>query len=387
MRKKYYVIGGLLLLYISLIPLIINNYLKYYNKIINPIILFIIFLLCIIFSIQDKKKFYFKNEKIQSVLIISILYSVFYFFFGLVVGYGNSPYSHTIIGIIQNFFIYIMVVVYKEVIRAYLVNSAGKKYFNYFLILIIFVILDLNFYNFANNFISGEVIFKYFFNVIFISVIKNMLLIYLCLTGGYLLSLSCLLPSLIINFLMPILPDYNWFIATLMELLFILIIFFSVHKIHFRNQDKIYKNRDKKTSIFGFLVLCVLTIIMACFIIGVFKYVPIAIMSNSMSELIVRGDVVIVEKLEQNQIKNLKVNDIIEYRLNNSLIIHRIISIKNDGNKIYFITKGDNNKLPDSKIVKDDQVLGIVRIKIPKLGYPSVVLADFFNKTRPEVET
>ena len=49
---------------------------------------------------------------------------------------------------------------------------------------------------------------------------------------------------------------------------------------------------------------------------------------------------------------------------------------------------GDNNNAPDIKKVDEDQILGKVIFTIPKIGYPSIWLNDFFtNNKKINVET
>ena len=83
----------------------------------------------------------------------------------------------------------------------------------------------------------------------------------------------------------------------------------------------------------------------------------------------------------------MKQYDIIEYKLGSNVIIHRIIKIEktNDG-EVRYITKGDNNNAADNKYVLEDQILAKVKFKIPVIGYPIVLLNEFFENTKPDVE-
>ena len=86
-----------------------------------------------------------------------------------------------------------------------------------------------------------------------------------------------------------------------------------------------------------------------------------------------RGTVLIVKEYKNEEIK---VNDIIEYELNGNLIVHRVIEIEKEVLENYYITKGDNNPDTDLLPVAQDQVKGIVKFKIPYLGYPSVLFSE-----------
>ncbi len=48
--------------------------------------------------------------------------------------------------------------------------------------------------------------------------------------------------------------------------------------------------------------------------------------------------------------QDIKIGDIITYERNGELIVHRIVKKGNDGQGIWFITKGDNNEGADEKI-------------------------------------
>jgi len=63
---------------------------------------------------------------------------------------------------------------------------------------------------------------------------------------------------------------------------------------------------------------------------------------------------IIVESADE-----LHVGDIISYQLGSNTIIHRIISIGNDG-EWYAITKGDNNAVSDPAKVRFEQIKGVV---------------------------
>lgn len=83
------------------------------------------------------------------------------------------------------------------------------------------------------------------------------------------------------------------------------------------------------------------------------------VMSGSMEPTLSVDDLVIVEKSE-----NYKTGDVVIYEANNSLIIHRIVEIDEEG----FVAKGDYNNAPDAK-----QNLNVIKGKmitsIPKVGY------------------
>lgn len=93
------------------------------------------------------------------------------------------------------------------------------------------------------------------------------------------------------------------------------------------------------------------------------------ILTQSMVPNIYPGDVVVTYKNMNNEYKN---GDILTYSsdLNGGInITHRIIETYKINGQYSYKTKGDNNSVPDSEIVKGERVLGKVVLKIPKVGF------------------
>lgn len=102
---------------------------------------------------------------------------------------------------------------------------------------------------------------------------------------------------------------------------------------------------------------------------NLFGYQAYIITSDSMEPEINKGDVIIVSKIGE---KEIKVNDTITFLEDGQNITHRVIEIiEKDGNR-EFRTKGDNNKVEDIKAVMYEDINGKVILKIPFLG--SIIL-------------
>jgi len=55
-------------------------------------------------------------------------------------------------------------------------------------------------------------------------------------------------------------------------------------------------------------------------------------------------------------------------------IVHRVIAISNEGNSIFFQTKGDNNPGPDGWSVPGQNLMGVYVAKLPYVGLISLEL-------------
>ena len=105
---------------------------------------------------------------------------------------------------------------------------------------------------------------------------------------------------------------------------------------------------------------------------------PIAyIISGSMENSYNRGDIIIIKGASESEIS---VGDSIAYvkPTNPSIIIfHRVCYIYKDGEKVYFITKGDNNDAIDSwNPIPSENLVGIVIYRIPYIGYIPLILSN-----------
>lgn len=109
------------------------------------------------------------------------------------------------------------------------------------------------------------------------------------------------------------------------------------------------------------------------------KYNAYVVLTGSMIPEIMPKDVVITKKRDA---KELEVNDIITFissdpRLSNIIVTHRIKNKYYDSTtgKYTFQTKGDNNNVEDFSLAQEQNIIGEVIYKIPKLGYIQELLA------------
>lgn len=96
----------------------------------------------------------------------------------------------------------------------------------------------------------------------------------------------------------------------------------------------------------------------------VFNYTVFVVSTGSMENTINVNDVILVERT-----KNVKEKDIIAFKQDNGLIVHRIISINDEG----IITKGDANNHEDEPI-NLEQIIGKVIKVIPAKNIVLIIL-------------
>jgi signal peptidase len=125
--------------------------------------------------------------------------------------------------------------------------------------------------------------------------------------------------------------------------------------------------------IIGFLGLIALLLIISVLpISGNFKVMTV--LSGSMEPEIKTGSIIVVKPTDE-----YRIGDIITFnstKRNTPPITHRIIEMKVIEGAPVYITKGDTNNAPDTREIKDIDIVGKVLLDIPYMGF----VVDFARK-------
>ena len=127
--------------------------------------------------------------------------------------------------------------------------------------------------------------------------------------------------------------------------------------------------------VFGFMLICNIVIIAKGTLFPerppqVLGVTPLVVLSGSMHgdapDHIESGDLIFVVPVDP---QDLEVGDVITFMEGKTVVTHRIIGITigEDGKRL-FTTKGDFNNGADDKPVHADDVIGVYRGRIPKVG-------------------
>ena len=127
--------------------------------------------------------------------------------------------------------------------------------------------------------------------------------------------------------------------------------------------------------VFSFMLICNMTIIIKGTLYperppSVLGITPMVVLSGSMSgdaeDHIEVGDLIFVGKTEAEE---LEVGDVIAFMEGKVVVTHRIIEVQTGENgEPEFITKGDANNAQDQRPVTSNNLVGIYKARIPKVG-------------------
>ena len=141
-----------------------------------------------------------------------------------------------------------------------------------------------------------------------------------------------------------------------------------------RKEDHYLPSNYYKRKIKGAIIPTIIVLTLIYFYSGYFRFYVIAIGSGSMEPEIKKGDVVIVDRGCNKD--SLKEGQVIAYKKDNVIVVHRIVKKMKLNNSYVYYTKGDTNDNIDDFLIQKDNIVGKVNHKIGFIGYPTVWLSE-----------
>ncbi len=375
--KNNLIIYGLLIIYFVLNVFVITPLnLEYYNEIIHPFMWIVICSVAVFLSINTSIRVKGEKDKTQSLVIALIIYIIAYFLLGLIFGFEKTPYAKDIFSVLKNLWSFAGIIFFQEFVREALIKNEKKKAWNFILMTLIFMLINLNYSNIESHFVDLKEIFIYTSTTLIPAILESALATYLVYIGGAKFSIVYRLFITVPPFIVPIIPNLDWFGTAIVGVTLPLAIYIYMNYVHVNKSERLSKRERRSYNPVIYVPVFAFIALIAGFVMGLFKYQPIAILSGSMSPTFNRGDAVVINKLNTREKGELKKGDIIQFVSGTKYVVHRIVDVTNDsyGNKM-FITKGDHNNANDADKVALEDVKGKVSFVIPLIGYPSVWLS------------
>ena len=346
------------------------------NNILMPInasfFMLLSFFCAILLGYKKDKKNVLKDKISNTYLGISVIYIILIYIIGNLYGYTKTTYT------ILNAIYLIIYVTSREILRYTIANKNTKDNKELYIITFLFILID----TFVTSAFSPTNVLYIgtFIPLIIISTIKHALLSYTAYKFGYKCSLIYLVALELLPLIAPIYPKLSNYIELVFTIIYSSVIYYHISK-PYRKEELETANSYKKSPVFYVERISLVLVFIIIFLVsGMFKFSMSAIASNSMYPALKRGDAVILEAVNDKNRDTLKKDMIVAFEEDGNIITHRIISIELENGIEYVITKGDNNDIKDvTKKTKDD-IIGIVRFRIPLLGYPSVEISETRNK-------
>lgn len=379
-RSQIIVIG---LLTFMLFALLFNSFItKIFSRYSICVFIFLLGVIAYFLLGFEKNKSRYNKDIILSLIIYITIYYISTYLFGLFIGFSKNVYNFDFISIVNNIVPVIILIFVSEILR-YIINSKIKdSYLLLGLSLIVFSMIDITFTLNATNFGDFYTVLKVIGLFVLPSLGKNFLFTYLFVKVGFKPNMVYRYLMDIPKYILPIIPNFGAYVESIIYIAFPILVFVIIYnnlKKVDRKVNRIIKSKKSKRTIITYYIIIPLLIITVALTSGYFKYQAIVVATGSMSPNINKGDVVVVKKLSDNEIRNLKIGDILVFNRENKIVVHRIYKIYSSGDEIFFKTKGDNNNAPDSYLIEIHEILGIVKLKVRYIGYPTVALYERIN--------
>jgi len=348
-----------------------KNYLYGYKFSIFLIVILIIFKL--LFGFEKDRHRYIRDFILDETIFLT-LFLIFYYLFGVLVGFSKANYWN-----INGFTKFIIPTALYVILREFFRNMALCKSEGSKLLIVTTIILlifmDVTETVYFISLTSGHNMFLFIAVTLLPAIFNNVAFSYITHKIGYKpVIYYCLIVELY-GFLIPIVPNPDQYLSAIISI--VLPSYYGYRSYNFFEKTKdhqIERNYHKNKHYLKALIpLVILTGVMIYYVSGLFSHWAVVVASGSMTGTINKGDIVIINKIKSDYEK-LEVGDVIAYKYNNKIIVHRIVEKIKVKDEFYFKTKGDANKDVDNFIVSTNMIVGKVDAKIPYLGLPTVWL-------------
>lgn len=313
-----------------------------------------------------------KKNVTRLMLLLAILYIVLYYVLGLYTGYSKSVIIFGFNAFIKYILPISVTIIASEKIRKYILPFDNKL--SRVLLFIIEVIIDMLIY--STNYYLGT-IDSYLIAigyVLFGSIASNLLFNYICKRYEDKPVIIYRLITVLYAYLLPYIPSVYVFFKSFCRMIYPALVYYVLDSYYGKSKSSL----QRASSMFEKVCYIILATIITIFIMLIsckFKYGALVIGSASMKRTLDIGDVVIFEKTDQ-----FMVGDIIVFNKGGEFVVHRIVTIKQINNHYQIYTKGDANTNVDNWILKDNEITGVVRYSVPKIGTPTIMLKNMFKK-------
>jgi signal peptidase I len=307
------------------------------------------------------------------MLAAAFLFVVIFFLTGIPFGFLFNPYAPSL-GIFLSFIIPTAVaVVSSELIRSYVLSAEYK--WSKHILLVALAILEVILYE---GFGYG-MNFSRFMDIIALTLFPaftgNILYHYVSERYGAIPNiLYRLITSLYIYLFNSVsaVPDV---LLVVIKLVYPLIFLFFIRLLY----EKQRKTAKKKTGPLYYTATTLVAVLLIGFVMLVscqFKFGLLVIGSESMTGSINKGDCVIYERYDGKEIKE---DTVIVFTKFDTVTIHRVVDIEYINNETRYYTKGDANESIDIGYITSADIIGTVDLKVPYVGYPTILLRGLFE--------
>ena len=333
----------------------------------------------VFFGVKKRLALSINSKQVWLIVgVIGLLYSMFYYVSGIYFGFIKTGYGINKSDILLEYIMPIaIIIVCTELIR-YRLCAQQDKYataFAYFISLCADILICATIPAITNIATFMDVVGL----TLFPGILSNLLFNYLSVRYGFVPNMLYKAFTVWIFYLIPYGSAISYSLVAFINMMLPIAIYFFIDSLYEKKRRYALGN----TSLFWRVASKILTIIVLIIMIGTvmlvsnqFYYGAYVIATDSMTGEINKGDVAIYESYEDQLIVE---GQVIVFAKGKSMIVHRVVDIKIINGITQYYTKGDANENLDAGYITDGDIVGLVNLKIPYLGYPTLFIRSLFQ--------
>ncbi|MBQ8528270.1 MAG: signal peptidase I [Clostridia bacterium] len=308
------------------------------------------------------------------VSVISVLYLVLIYVIGAYLGFVKSPVGLNL----TNFFSYLLpitlIIVSSELIRA--VVLAYDSLFPSALCYLALVLGEVYIHSTLKGIYSFNSFMDFVGIYLFPAIISGFTYQYLSRRYGPMPNIVYRLVTTLYFYIIPWIPNLPDSINAIISLLTPLFAYAFVDMLFER---KVRRALKKKGPV-GYILTGGAVAVMVAFVMLIscqFRFGALIIATESMTGEINKGDAIIYDTSEDITVTE---GQVIVFSQKGNKVVHRVDGIEVINNETRYYTKGDANEDRDPGYITSGSIEGVVKLKLPGVGYPTLWLRDLVNK-------
>ena len=318
-----------------------------------------------------------KNQVLLVVTVIALLYVMAYYLTGLEFGFYNNPNRLSLNNFFRFFLPIAAIITFTEIVRYVLVAQNDKltRALCYFSCVMADMLICSNIPSVTNmsrfmDLVAGA---------LFPAILSNLLYNYLSKRYGFYPNLVFRAIIILHSYVIPIKTGISESLLNFFNVLFPIAVYLFIDALYEKKRRYALGNTSKFWRVMSTLLTVIVLILMTATIMVIsnqFYIGAYVIATESMTGEINKGDVAIYESYEDQFIRE---GQVIVFEKGSSMVVHRVVKIEIiNGVKRYY-TKGDANEDWDFGFITDADIVGLVNLKLPYFGYPTLWMRSLFD--------
>ena len=314
-----------------------------------------------------------KREVLMLMTILAVIYVAFKEMSGIYFGFYKNPYFVNAETLIKVLIPTTVIIVATEVIRYVMVAQKNKvaTVVTYLSCVLAEVLIYSN--------VAGIISFNRFMDLVgltlFPAISANVFYHYISKNYGMIPNIVFRLITTLYIYFIPLTAGMEDALDSCIRIILPIALLAFVSAMFSKKQKSAIK-KGKKLGAVSTVLTFIFVISVAMLISCQFRFGALVIATESMTGEINKGDMIIYERYEN---QNIKEGQVIVFKKNDSLIVHRVVRIENINGEVRYFTRGDANPSDDEGYRIDSEIVGLTDIKVAYIGYPTLWLRELLE--------